>query len=131
MLTPLEKAVLDVLLDKPGEPFDTIRQQLSHAVVSQRELTGVGFFTDIVIPSDAPVRRDLMDEVIGHVSAVLPGLQHGAGFLLFIRDGVVSMLEGYTYGGEWWPASTEGFRVYRYEAVQPCAEANRAGDHWL
>ena len=130
MLTPLETAILDMLLDTSGEPFDSIRQQLSYAVVAQRELTGVGFFTNFVIHSDAPVRRDLVDVVIGNVSAELPSLQHGAGFLLFIRDGVASMLEGYTYGGESWPASTEGFRVYR-EAAQPSAEANPADANWL
>ena len=28
---PLEKAVVDMLLEKQGEPFDSIRQQLSDA----------------------------------------------------------------------------------------------------
>ena len=59
MLTPLEKAVLDTLLDKPGAPFDTIRQQLSHAAVAKREFTNVGFFTEFALPEGAPVRRDL------------------------------------------------------------------------
>jgi hypothetical protein len=63
-LTPLEKTVLDTLLDKPGEPFDTIRQQLLHAAIAKREFTGVGFFTEFASPADAPVRRDLSDETI-------------------------------------------------------------------
>ena len=72
MLTPLEKAVLDTLLDKPGAPFDTIRQQLSHAAVAKREFTGVGFFTEFTLPADAPVSRDLSDETIGGVGASFP-----------------------------------------------------------
>jgi hypothetical protein len=30
-------------------------------------------------------------------------VENGAGCLLFVRDGVLSFLEGYTYGGEEWP----------------------------
>ena len=116
MLTALEQAVIDMLLDKPGEPFEAIRQQLSHATIAERRFTGVGFFTDFAIPHNAPVRRDLPDMTIGDVGAELPGLQHGVGFLLFIRSGVVSMLEGYTYD-ESWPASTDEFTLHRHQAA--------------
>jgi hypothetical protein len=94
MLTPLEKAVIDLLLDKRGEPFETVREQLRHATVSKREFSGVGFFTEFALSSDATVRRDLPDATIGDVGAQVSGLQHGAGFVLFIRGGVVTMLEG-------------------------------------
>jgi len=116
MLTPLEQAVIDILLDKQGEPFDTIRQQLSHATIAERRFTGAGFFTDFIIPADAPARRDLADMTIGGVGAEFPGMQHGAGFLLFVRAGVVSMLEGYTYD-ESWPASTDEFTLHRHQAA--------------
>jgi hypothetical protein len=49
MLTPLEKAVLDLMLDSSGEPFDTARKQLTSAVVKNRRFTGVGFFTDFTL----------------------------------------------------------------------------------
>jgi len=52
-----EKAVLDALLEKSGEPFDTARQQLAHASITKRELTGVGFFAEFTLPADAPVPR--------------------------------------------------------------------------
>lgn len=116
MQSPLERAVVGMLLDKPGEPFDTIRQQLWHATISARRFTGVGFFTDFTVAPDAPVRRDLPDATIGDVRADFPGLQHGAGFLLFIRDGVVTMLEGFTYD-EPWPAITDGFKLHRNTAT--------------
>jgi len=116
MLTPLEKAVLDTLLDKPSASFDTIRQQLSHAAVAKREFTGVGFFTEFTLPADAPVSRDLSDETIGGVGASFPNVEHGAGFLLFIRSGVVTMLEGFTYADDQWPESTDEFQVFKTAA---------------
>jgi hypothetical protein len=114
MLTPLEKAVLDMLLDRPGEPYATIRQQLAHATVAKREFSGVGFFTDFALPADAPVRRDLADTTIGDVGAEIPSLKHGAGFVLFIRSGAITMLEGFTYD-EPWPSSTDGFTLIRLQ----------------
>jgi hypothetical protein len=112
MFTQLESAVLDLLLDKQGEPYDTIRLQLAHATVTKREFSGVGFFTDIAVPADAPVRRDLADMTLGDVSAQMASLRHGTGFVLFVCGGTVTLLEGYTYD-EPWPASTEGFTVHR------------------
>lgn len=112
MLTPLEHSVLHLLLDRPGEPYDTIRQQMAHATITNREFTGVGFFTEFSVSEDAPVTRSLPDMTLGDVAAESPSLEHGAGFLLFIRNGVVSMLEGHTYD-EPWPASVEDFRVFK------------------
>jgi hypothetical protein len=112
MLTLLEKSVLDTLLDKTGEPFDTLRRQLSEATVSQREFTGVGFFTEFVLPPDAQVKRDVPDMTLCGIGAEFPGLEHGAGFVLFIRGGVVSMLEGFTFD-EKWPENTNEFKLFR------------------
>jgi len=111
MLTPLEKAVLERMLDKPGEPFETLRRQLPFAAVSKREFTGVGFFTEFAPSNDAPVTANLADMTLGDVGAELPGLEHGAGFVLFVRSGAMHMLEGYTYD-ETWPESTNGFRLF-------------------
>ena len=90
--------------------------ELSHAAVAKREFTGVGFFTEFTLPADAPVSRDLPDETIGGVGASFPGVEHGAGFLLFIRSGVVTMLEGYTYADDQWPESTDEFQVFKTAA---------------
>src|SRR5579862_2259916 len=111
MLTPLEQAVLDVLLDKPGELYLSIRQQLAVASVGGREFTGVGFFTRFILPADAPIRRDLPNTAISDVGADIACVKHGVGFVLFVRDGVVSSLEGFTYEGAW-PQKTDEFKVY-------------------
>jgi hypothetical protein len=50
--------------------------------------------------------------VIQDVAADIHGLDHGAGFMLFIRDGVLSFLEGVASTGDW-PEDTHDFRVYR------------------
>ena len=111
-LTPLESAVVDKLLEKHPAFADAVREQLSHASVSGRDYSGVGFFTKFAIPPDAPVRRELGNVELDGVGAEIPGVEHGAGFILFIRDGVISCLEGYTFGDAKWPDSVTDFRVH-------------------
>lgn len=110
MLTRLESAVLDAMLDKPAVPFRTLRRQLCYAIVSKREFTGVGSFSKFDLPAAAPVARNLPDMTIGGAGVEMPGLKHGAGFVLFVRGGAAAMLEGYTYD-EKWPENTEEFTL--------------------
>lgn len=107
-LLPLERTVLRLLLNRPGEPFTTAAAQLAHAVTAERKLTGVGFFRHFNLPTTAPVPRTLLDSTLGDVHGAHPELRAGAGFLLFVRHGVVAWLEGFTYADEW-PQDEERF----------------------
>ena len=110
-LTQLERSVLTLVLDRPGEPFASVAAQLAHASVSQREHTGVGFFTTFSVPADAPVCHDLPDTELGGVSAEHRDVRYGVGFILFIRRGCVACLEAYTYDDPW-PEDETKFRVF-------------------
>lgn len=79
--------------------LEALRAQARSARVS-RETTGVGFFVTFELPPDAPV-LERVDFELGDVHAVVKGLERGAGFVLFIRDGRLSMLEGYSYDEPW------------------------------
>ncbi len=99
-LTPLEAAVLEMLCAGEDPKLEVLRAQLAGVTVVGRELTGVGFFTQLQVPADAPT----LDENVGpfgDVEAVLEGVEHGAGFLLWFRNGRMSQLEGYSYGEPW------------------------------
>lgn len=47
----------------------------------------------------------------GDVLADLDGLEHGAGFVLFIDNGLIGMLEGYSNTGEAWPDTPCNFEL--------------------
>ena len=104
-----------MMLEKPSENLQTIKQQLAVANVAGREFTGKGFFTNFIVPVDATIKRDLPNMELTGFNAEFPNLEHGAGFILFIRDGVVSWLEGFTYD-ENWPDKTDGFKLIRTKA---------------
>jgi hypothetical protein len=46
--------------------------------------------------------------IFGDVNAEIEGLKFGAGFLLFISNGAIKMLEGYSHVGPW-PAEIKRF----------------------
>ena len=66
-----------------------------------RSFSGVGMFVYLeleprAVPLDPPV-----NDAFGDLGATLPTLEYGAGFVLFIKDGLITMLEAYCYGEEW------------------------------
>lgn len=119
MLTPLEQKVLDMILDLPGEPYAALRQQLEVAVVTKREFTGVGFFTSFAIPDSVSVPRNVPNSILDDVAATIEGRKYGICFMLFVRDGVMSTLEGVTLAGDDWPEEPFSFNVYRLVSWTP------------
>jgi hypothetical protein len=108
-MTPLEAEVLSKLLAGDDPILRTLREQLALARVTEREFTGVGFFTTFEVPASAP-RAPCSGRAFGDVTARLDGLAHGAGFVLFLENGHLVMLEGYSYDEEW-PDEITGFEV--------------------
>lgn len=110
-LTGLERAVIACLLAPEHPVTDALRYQADRCRVASREFTGVGFYTTLEVPSDAPaasVRSGRMH--LGDVTATIDGLNHGAGFVLWIEDGVLQVLEAFTYD-EPWPQEIRGYDV--------------------
>jgi hypothetical protein len=110
-LTSFELDVMDKLLAGDHPVLAVLREQLRLAVVEHRKLTGVGFFVEFGVPSDvtaASVRDGRIH--FGDVEAKVSGLKYGAGFVLFIKDGKLQMLEGYSYD-EPWPEEIESFEL--------------------
>src|SRR5712672_364039 len=99
-LNKLELRVLEMLLNGNHSLLSLMRQQVELANVTSREMTGVGFFTKFVIPDEARLPGNLSFE-LSDVSGSAKNVTHGVGFVLFIRDGAISMLEGYTYDEPW------------------------------
>jgi hypothetical protein len=99
--TPLERAVIEMFLAGELPALRTLSEQFKASRPLKREFTGVGFFTYFDVPASAP-RVIYPDRVsISDVDASIDGLQNGAGFVLFVREGTLQMLEGFTYDQPW------------------------------
>jgi hypothetical protein len=116
-LTPLERAVIEALVSRDEPGYGELRQQLRSCRVSRREMTGVGFYAKVEVDPNAPPAPASVGNPLGHghdfpddVYADLEGLQHGAGFVLWLANGQLETLEGFTYG-EPWPSEVVDFAV--------------------
>ncbi len=110
VLSPLEEAVLSKLLSGEDPRLRLLRQQLVRIRVARRQMTGVGFLTELEVPPEAPSAPLPPKVRIGDVIADVDGLQGGLGFVLFIEDGRLALLEGYTYHEDW-PEGLERWRL--------------------
>lgn len=100
-LTLFERAVVEKLLDGEGEILSTLREQVSVIAVTKRQMTGVGFYTTFSVPDGARRLPGNPSFKFGDVTAKILGLNYGAGFLLYVQDGALHMLEGYSYDESW------------------------------
>ena len=55
---------------------------------------------------------------LGDVIAKIPGLEHGAGFLLYVDNGSITALEGYTFE-EPWPVVIDKFTLTYTDPTRP------------
>jgi len=105
---PLERAVISTLLAGDGPTLVSLRAQFEVATVTSRELTGVGFFADFSVPADLRLPFDTL--VLDGVHASLNGVANAAGFILFVTDGLIATLEGFSYGDDW-PREVHSFTL--------------------
>ncbi len=95
-----ERRVMTALLVGNDPIITALRNQYAAASVVNREFSGVGFFTTYSVPSQLPRIEppnfevsDIQVEVLGTIADI--------GIVLFVRDGKIDFLEGYTYAGLW------------------------------
>jgi len=107
-LTPLEADVIQALIDAHPDQGGLILSQLEQATIASRRKTGLGFFLNFAVSSTTlfePADFELND-VYGEIA----GLEYGAGFLLFIRQGKLAFLEGHAHDEDW-PATIGDYEI--------------------
>jgi len=98
---PERKIIKSLLVKKFGNhtPFLT---QLRSVKQTERRFTGAGYYLEF-LNSGLNAIDDLSGEVTEGFRTTLKPPQDMVGFTLFIRDGRLSWLEGYTFGDASWP----------------------------
>ena len=96
--TPLEHGVLNAICEMHLEDRPALEAQLLTATVRSRENTGAGFFTtfDVERASSAAIRGERLRN---GPEARIDGLEHGMGFILWLKEGYAECLEGYANAG--------------------------------
>jgi hypothetical protein len=88
--------------------FDAVR-------VSDREFTGAGFLTEFEQSEELKLFDDGVSLRWGKVGARLNASRLETGYLVYVDDGYVTTVEGYTYGDEW-PNRVEQIELYELKS---------------
>lgn len=104
-LSAAELRIIRSMLLKTYGPHTHFLDQLSVAGVENRRATGVGVFVDLIIPENAAYVDRINTEISDDCQTVFDAPGDLVGFTLFIRNGYLSLLEGYTFGDVRWPAA--------------------------
>jgi hypothetical protein len=103
-LSQVESAIIRSLVIRQYGADSPFLAQLSEVVSTVRQVTGKGYYLDLILSDTiTPVDKANGDASDGYPT-LLDKPRDMVGFTLFIRDGVLSWLEGYTFGGDSWPA---------------------------
>jgi hypothetical protein len=95
-LWPIEREVLKITAAEYSATPEAFRRQIETALVASFENTGAGFFSDLVVAADVPLLGG-KTPLSGAYGSVL-GIEHGMGFIVFLKAGRLSMIEGYCNG---------------------------------
>ncbi|HXI82311.1 MAG TPA: hypothetical protein VNM34_16005 [Verrucomicrobiae bacterium] len=126
-LTPLERQVIATLLAPEHPVTRALHRQFEACRVVSREFTGRGFFSKLVVADGvdaAPVTRKRLH--LGDATPTIAGLEHGAGLVLLVREGVLDMLEGFAYD-EPWPNAIGRFEISAGGISHVGGSENRSG----
>ena len=97
--TDLETAALSAIFDEVPDIAAALEEQRKSASVKERENTGGGFITTMLVAEDVPKVSGFA--VLGYeVNANIEGMNHGLGFALILKDGRLHALDGHSRGAE-------------------------------
>jgi len=97
-LWPIEKEILAIAAGEYPASAMAFREQIEAAQVVGYQNSGAGFFSDVMVPEGTLLldEKSPLDVAYGNVA----GIEHGMGFIIFLRDGRLAMIEGYSNAGE-------------------------------
>lgn len=108
-----ERKIIKSLLIKRFGNQTPFLAQLRSVKQTERRFTGVGYYLELADSGLAAIDH-LNEEVTEGFRTTLSSPQDMVGFTLFIRDGLLSWLEGYTFGDASWPeAPMESWLKFR------------------
>jgi hypothetical protein len=102
-LSPAELHIIRSMLVKQYGPQSPFLEQLATARVETRRITEVGVFIDLAIAEKAAGLDEINEEISVGYQTLLAPPRDLVGFTLFIREGYLNFLEGYTFANAKWP----------------------------
>ncbi len=94
-----EMTVISEIIKDYPEYTEKLKAQIAHSRVEERIFTGHGFYTDFDVETEYSL-GDGVDLHLGRVNMKINNLKHGTDYILWIKDGLITCLEGVAYDEE-------------------------------
>jgi len=107
-LTKFERAAIEYIIETDAPEYQTHIPYLS---IDRRESTGAGIYVYFKYSDTFTINSDDNRTIGQSIFAEVEGLKEGAGFMLYIDHGQISMLESFSNAYESWPAKIENFSL--------------------
>lgn len=108
-----ERDVMEYIAKETPEYEANIMAQYEKCRITGREFTGHGFFTNFEVTDKSDVLDEGEPTHLGGLTIAFPGVEVGAGFVLYTENGSITMLEGYICGDDSWPEKITEYRVIK------------------
>ena len=103
-----ERAVIEHILKKEASEYI---KHLPYLLVDRRENTGAGIYVYFKYSEKPPLFSPETRTIGQSVYAEIEDLEGGAGFMLYIDEGRITMLEAFSHGSEAWPDHISRFEI--------------------
>ena len=114
-LTQLEEDVIGAILRSTQKDIrECLIRQYEGLKVKKRTFTNVGFFTEFYDCEDVLSCEGVESLRLGGIHAKVLGLKYGAGFVLSIKRGRITLLEGYCHD-EVWPPDAKAVAFFKIQ----------------
>lgn len=102
-----EKRLMRMILAGNEKTLETLREQYAIARIKSVESSDVGFFIRFLIRNQKNLNINNKSFEIGDVDGNINGIRGALGFILYVKDGFIEALEGYTNVVDKWPKSNQ------------------------
>ena len=100
-INEFEKIIITDIIGQYPEYKAKLQAQFEQAVVQKREFSQYGFSTYYTVTAEEETLGDSVNIQLGKCQWNINGLQNGSDYILWIKNGLISSLEGFSYEEPW------------------------------
>ena len=96
-----EKIIITDIIEQYPEYKQKLQAQFEKSVVQKREVSTYGFSTYYTVTAPEEALGNNENLQLGKSQWKINGLQHGSDYILWIKNGFITCLEGFSYNEPW------------------------------
>ena len=96
-----EKIIITDIMEQYPEYKQKLQAQFEKSVVLKREFSTYGFSTYYIVTASEEALGNNENLQLGKSQWKINGLQHGSDYILWIKNGFITCLEGFSYNEPW------------------------------